>query len=234
MLPPAPATVVDHHPAAPARWDRRCAHDPADHVRRASGRIRHHQLDGVVGPGRQRGGGQQGSGDEGGAQAAAQDLGHGVSPVLVLGYGFPVWSVRARKARGTRSRYLLNTKYVAVRLAESRRCTFPPEPAMTATPRLQGIFSPVLTPFNADYTPDPDRFIRHCRWLLDQGRRPGRLRHQLRGQLADRSREACLARRAAGSRPAGRAHDAGHRRLRLARCHRVDQAGRERRLRRAC
>jgi 4-hydroxy-tetrahydrodipicolinate synthase len=39
---------------------------------------------------------------------------------------------------------------------------------MTATPRLQGIFSPVLTPFNADYTPDPDRFIRHCRWLLDQ------------------------------------------------------------------
>lgn len=39
---------------------------------------------------------------------------------------------------------------------------------MTTTPRLQGIFSPVLTPFHADYTPDPDRFIRHCRWLLDQ------------------------------------------------------------------
>ena len=39
---------------------------------------------------------------------------------------------------------------------------------MTATSRLQGIFSPVLTPFNADYTPDADRFIRHCRWLLDQ------------------------------------------------------------------
>ncbi|GAB3774631.1 dihydrodipicolinate synthase family protein [Ramlibacter monticola] len=40
---------------------------------------------------------------------------------------------------------------------------------MTATPsRLQGVFSPVLTPFDADYTPDPDRFIRHCRWLLDQ------------------------------------------------------------------
>jgi 4-hydroxy-tetrahydrodipicolinate synthase len=36
------------------------------------------------------------------------------------------------------------------------------------TKRLQGILSPVLTPFNADYTPDPDRFIRHCRWLLDQ------------------------------------------------------------------
>jgi 4-hydroxy-tetrahydrodipicolinate synthase len=40
---------------------------------------------------------------------------------------------------------------------------------MTAAPdRLQGVFSPVLTPFKADYTPDPDRFIRHCRWLLGQ------------------------------------------------------------------
>jgi 4-hydroxy-tetrahydrodipicolinate synthase len=39
---------------------------------------------------------------------------------------------------------------------------------MTATPRMQGVLSPVLTPFNADYTPDADRFIRHCRWLLDQ------------------------------------------------------------------
>jgi 4-hydroxy-tetrahydrodipicolinate synthase len=37
-----------------------------------------------------------------------------------------------------------------------------------ATPRIQGVLSPVLTPFNADYTPDADRFIRHCRWLLDQ------------------------------------------------------------------
>jgi 4-hydroxy-tetrahydrodipicolinate synthase len=39
---------------------------------------------------------------------------------------------------------------------------------MTAAPRLTGIFSPVLTPFKADYSPDADRFIRHCRWLLDQ------------------------------------------------------------------
>ncbi|HYE40618.1 MAG TPA: dihydrodipicolinate synthase family protein [Ramlibacter sp.] len=39
---------------------------------------------------------------------------------------------------------------------------------MTATSRPQGIFSPVLTPFAADGAPDPDRFIRHCRWLLDQ------------------------------------------------------------------
>lgn len=40
---------------------------------------------------------------------------------------------------------------------------------MTTTPRAQGIYSPVLTPFNADLSPAPDRFVRHCRWLLDQG-----------------------------------------------------------------
>jgi 4-hydroxy-tetrahydrodipicolinate synthase len=39
---------------------------------------------------------------------------------------------------------------------------------MSSSNRPQGIFSPVLTPFNADYSPDPERFVRHCRWLLDQ------------------------------------------------------------------
>lgn len=34
--------------------------------------------------------------------------------------------------------------------------------------RMHGIFSPVLTPFNADLSPDPERFIKHCRWLIDQ------------------------------------------------------------------
>ncbi len=38
----------------------------------------------------------------------------------------------------------------------------------TAT-RLRGVMSPVLTPFNADLSPSAPRFIRHCRWLLDQG-----------------------------------------------------------------
>jgi len=27
----------------------------------------------------------------------------------------------------------------------------------------------VLTPFNPDYSPAPDRFVKHCRWLIDQG-----------------------------------------------------------------
>lgn len=37
-----------------------------------------------------------------------------------------------------------------------------------ATPRIRGILSPVLTPFDAQGRPDPDRFIRHCHWLLAQ------------------------------------------------------------------
>jgi len=39
---------------------------------------------------------------------------------------------------------------------------------MNSPTRLKGVFSPVLTPFNSDRTPDADRFVRHCRWLLEQ------------------------------------------------------------------
>src|SRR6202171_3135220 len=34
------------------------------------------------------------------------------------------------------------------------------------TDRIKGILSPVLTPFKTDYSPDADRFVSHCRWLL--------------------------------------------------------------------
>jgi 4-hydroxy-tetrahydrodipicolinate synthase len=37
------------------------------------------------------------------------------------------------------------------------------------TPRLSGVLAPVITPFTADLEPDPVRFVRHCRWLLDHG-----------------------------------------------------------------
>jgi 4-hydroxy-tetrahydrodipicolinate synthase len=37
---------------------------------------------------------------------------------------------------------------------------------MTGLPRIRGVLSPVVTPFKADYSPDPDRFVRHCRWLV--------------------------------------------------------------------
>ena len=35
-------------------------------------------------------------------------------------------------------------------------------------PRLSGVLAPVLTPFRPDLSPDPGRFARHCRWLLEQ------------------------------------------------------------------
>jgi 4-hydroxy-tetrahydrodipicolinate synthase len=34
---------------------------------------------------------------------------------------------------------------------------------------LRGVLSPVLTPFGEDGKPSTQRFVRHCRWLLDQG-----------------------------------------------------------------
>jgi len=35
--------------------------------------------------------------------------------------------------------------------------------------RLNGVWSPVLTPFNADFSPSVPRMVRHCRWLLERG-----------------------------------------------------------------
>ena len=35
--------------------------------------------------------------------------------------------------------------------------------------RISGVLSPVVTPFNADLTPDADRFVRHCQWLMSNG-----------------------------------------------------------------
>jgi 4-hydroxy-tetrahydrodipicolinate synthase len=34
--------------------------------------------------------------------------------------------------------------------------------------RISGVLSPVVTPFKADLSPDPERFIRQCRWLVSQ------------------------------------------------------------------
>jgi 4-hydroxy-tetrahydrodipicolinate synthase len=48
---------------------------------------------------------------------------------------------------------------------------------LTATPaarpqavaRIRGVLSPVITPFKADLSPDAERFVRHCKWLLKNG-----------------------------------------------------------------
>ena len=39
---------------------------------------------------------------------------------------------------------------------------------MTDIPRITGVLSPVVTPFGKDLAPDPERFVRQCRWLLSQ------------------------------------------------------------------
>jgi 4-hydroxy-tetrahydrodipicolinate synthase len=36
------------------------------------------------------------------------------------------------------------------------------------TRRITGVLSPVVTPFRSDLGPDPERFVRQCRWLLSQ------------------------------------------------------------------
>ena len=35
--------------------------------------------------------------------------------------------------------------------------------------RITGVLSPVVTPFRKDYSPDAERFVRHCKWLLAHG-----------------------------------------------------------------
>lgn len=37
---------------------------------------------------------------------------------------------------------------------------------MSTPQRMTGVLSPVLTPFKSDLSPDAERFVRHCNWLL--------------------------------------------------------------------
>ena len=39
---------------------------------------------------------------------------------------------------------------------------------MTSTPTMSGVLAPVVTPFKPDLSPDADRYLAHCRWLLSQ------------------------------------------------------------------
>src|ERR1700720_695483 len=36
------------------------------------------------------------------------------------------------------------------------------------TKRIRGVLAPVVTPFRADLSPDRERFIAHCKWLLSR------------------------------------------------------------------
>ena len=39
----------------------------------------------------------------------------------------------------------------------------------TVQKRIEGVLAPVITPFKRDLSPDPDRFVKHCRWLMQSG-----------------------------------------------------------------
>jgi 4-hydroxy-tetrahydrodipicolinate synthase len=39
----------------------------------------------------------------------------------------------------------------------------------TAQKRIEGVLSPVITPFKRDLSADPDRFVKHCKWLMKSG-----------------------------------------------------------------
>ena len=43
------------------------------------------------------------------------------------------------------------------------------KPASSKIKRIEGVLSPVITPFKKDYSPDAERFVRHCKWLLKSG-----------------------------------------------------------------
>ena len=39
---------------------------------------------------------------------------------------------------------------------------------MASAKRIKGVLSPVITPFKADYSPDTERFVKQCKWLISQ------------------------------------------------------------------
>jgi 4-hydroxy-tetrahydrodipicolinate synthase len=43
------------------------------------------------------------------------------------------------------------------------------KPAANRVKRIEGVLAPVITPFRKDYSPDAERFVAHCRWLLRSG-----------------------------------------------------------------
>ncbi|MBC7803699.1 MAG: dihydrodipicolinate synthase family protein [Candidatus Parcubacteria bacterium] len=40
---------------------------------------------------------------------------------------------------------------------------------MARQQRIEGVLSPVVTPFRKDLSPDAGRFVKHCRWLMKSG-----------------------------------------------------------------
>ena len=52
--------------------------------------------------------------------------------------------------------------------AASKLLPMPETKISPSTQRIRGVLAPVVTPFKDDLSPDPQRFLRHCQWLLSQ------------------------------------------------------------------
>src|SRR6266446_3404202 len=46
--------------------------------------------------------------------------------------------------------------------------TMPEMEILSPSQRIRGVLAPVVTPFRVNLSPDNERFIAHCRWLLSQ------------------------------------------------------------------
>ena len=55
--------------------------------------------------------------------------------------------------------------------------------------RITGVLSPVVTPFKADLSPDADRLVSHCRWLLSNDVGLAVFGNEFRSKFAFRRRE---------------------------------------------
>ena len=81
----------------------------------------------------------------------------------------------------------------------------------------RGVLSPVVTPFGADLSPDGDRFVGHCRWLMSNGVALAVFGTNSEANSLAVGETLALTRRAGGHRRDGGPDDAGHRRLRARR-----------------
>lgn len=78
---------------------------------------------------------------------------------------------------------------------------------MTSDLDFAGVLAPVLTPFRADLSPDADRLVAHCRWLLEDEGASGLVLFGTTGEansLSAGEREELLAHVVAGGLPAER------------------------------
>jgi len=55
---------------------------------------------------------------------------------------------------------------VAADTAAATDAAMPQTKISSSTKRIRGVLAPVVTPFKADLSPDRERFITHCEWLL--------------------------------------------------------------------